>query len=167
MIRWPLVVALGLVACAKASDEGEAKQWAKDPPKKVEIPASLSIDVVIDGANAPAITGDLLRTTKPDFADEERTAWRIPTLVAAAAPAGSTVEAVGTQGISVKFARPMVDGLEPVLFLTRRGEVNVEAVDPKDPFPHYHGKGGRLHRVGDSLPHVEKVVRLEITHPKS
>jgi len=67
----------------------------------------------------------------------------------------------------VKFARPMVDGLEPVLFLTRRGEVNVEAVDPKDPFPHYHGKGGRLHRVGDSLPHVEKVVRLEITHPKS
>lgn len=167
MCRWVVVVAFGLAACSKASDEGEAKQWAKDPPKKVEIPANLAIDVVVDGAAGPAITGDVLRATRPDFADEERTAWRVPTLIAAAGPAGSTVEAIGTQGISVKFARPMADGLEPVLFLTRRGEVNVAAVDPKDPFPHYHGKGGRLHRVGDSLPHVEKVVRLEITHPKS
>lgn len=164
MGRWLLVFAFA--ACSKASDEGAAKQWAKEPPKKVEIPAGLSIGVVIDGAGKAAITGDVLRTTKPDFVDEERAAWRIPTLVADAGEPGSTVEAVGQAGISVKFARPMAEGLEPVLFLTRRGEVNVEAVDPKDPFPHYHGKGGRLHRVGDSLPHVEKVVRLEITRSK-
>jgi len=64
----------------------------------------------------------------------------------------------------VKFGRPTAEGLEPVLFLTRRGEVIVSALDPKQPFPRYHGQGGRLHRAGDSLPRVAPVARLAITH---
>jgi len=52
-----------------------------------------------------------------------------------------------------------------VLFLTRRGEVIVSMIDPKDPFPRYHGQGGRLQRAGDSWPRVVRVQRLEITRP--
>ena len=63
---------------------------------------------------------------EPDFADDERKAWRIPTLVAEAGPPG-IVEATSPTGVSVKFAHPTPDGLEPVLFLTRRGEVIVAA----------------------------------------
>jgi hypothetical protein len=51
-----------------------------------------------------------------------------------------------------------------VLFLTRRGEVMVAAVDPKDPFPRYHGQGGRLRRGGDPMPRVAPVARLAVTH---
>src|SRR6185295_2588616 len=98
-------------------------------------------------------TSATLEGTKADFADPEHRAWRIPTLIAEATP-GSTVEAASPSGVAVKFAQPTPEGLEPVLFLTRRGEVIVAAVDPKDPFPRYHGQGGRLHRAGDSLPRV-------------
>ena len=44
-------------------------------------------------------------------------------------------------------------------------EVIVSAIDPKDPFPRYHGQGGRLHRAGDSMPRVVPVAKLAITHP--
>ena len=38
------------------------------------------------------------------------------------------------------------------------------ALDPKDPFPKFHGQGGRLHRAGDSMPRVSPVAKLAITH---
>jgi hypothetical protein len=149
-------------ACSKASTEGEAKQWAEPPPTKdVPIPQDLEITVVVDGAAASAITAATLRGARPDFADEERKAWRIATLIAGAGPAGS-VEASSPTGVSVKFQHPTADGLEPVLYLTRRGDIIVAALDPKEPFPRYHGQGGRLHRAGDSLPRVAPVAKLEI-----
>jgi hypothetical protein len=166
MRRSLVVVALLAAGCSRASDEGEAKQWASQPPPKdVNVPANLSIELVVDGVGKSAITTATLSAIKPDFADSERKAWLIPTLVGAAAPVGSVVEAVAPTGVSVKFVHPTADGLEPVLFLTRRGEVIVSAIDPKEPFPRYHGQGGRLHRAGDSLPRVAPVARLEITHP--
>ena len=77
---------------------------------------------------------------------------------------GTVVEAAGPTGVAVKFAEPTPEGLEPVLFLTRRGELIVAALDPKDPVPKFHGQGGRLHRAGDSLPRVSPVAKLAITH---
>ena len=166
MRRW--LATLGLVvACSRAGDEGEAKQWATPPPgKDIPIPASLQIAVTIDGVAAPAITSDSLRRARPDFADDEHKAWLIPTLVPAASPAGSSIEAVSGAGVSVKFAHPTAEGLEPVLFLTRRGDVIVSALDPKDPFPRYHGQGGRLRRAGDPMPRVSAVARIEVTHTR-
>ena len=165
MARW-LLVALVLAAapaCSKASKEAETKQWPdKPPPKDMPPPADLKITIKVNGAEAGAITADTLKK-KPDFEDAERSAWLISTLVPEAAPNGTTVEAVSPAGVSLKMQRPGPTGLEPVLFLTRRGEVIVSAIDPKDPFPRYHGQGGRLHRAGDSLPHVGPVARLEIT----
>jgi len=160
MARWLLVFAL--VACSKASDQSERLQ-REAPELAVQVPAGVSIDVTVDGAAKPAITTDSLKATKPDFADPERRAWRITTLVPAAT-AGTVVEAAGPTGVAVKLANPTPEGLEPVLFLTRRGEVIVAALDPKDPFPKFHGQGGRLHRAGDSMPRVSAVAKLAITH---
>lgn len=162
MRGWFFVLLLG-VACSKASTEAETKQWPDhEPARDVPIPASLSIAVTVDGATKSPITADTLHGAKPDFVDTERKAWRIATLVAEAIPAGA-VEASSPTGVSVKFKHPNPEGLEPVLYLTRRGDVIVSAIDPKDPFPRWHGEGGRLHRAGDSLPRVAPVAKLEIT----
>jgi hypothetical protein len=163
MIR-RLLIALALCACSRASDEGGAKKWQEaPPPQEIAIPAGLSIAVQVDGADKPPITTDVLRATKPDFSDEDHRAWKVPTLIAEAAAAGSTVEAASPSGVAVKFGRPTTDGLEPVLFLTRRGEVIVAALDPRDPFPKYHGQGSRLRRPGDTTPRVAPVTKLAIT----
>jgi hypothetical protein len=163
MARLFLIV-LALVACSKASNEGDKKQWQESPPpKEVSVPAGLSIGVEVDGAGRPPITSEILQRTKPDFSDPEHRAWRIPTLVADASRAGTVVEASAPSGVAVKFAHPTPDGLEPVLFLTRRGEVIVAALDPKQPFPRYHGQGSRLRRPGDSMPRVAPVTKLAIT----
>ena len=156
-----------MLGCSRASEEGGVKQWATPPPARdIPIPASLNIGITVDGNAKPSITGQHLRGAKPDFADDDHKAWLIPTLVPEARPAGSSVEAVSGVGVSVKFARPAADGREPVLFLTRRGDVIVSALDPKDPFPRYHGQGGRLRRAGDSTPRVSAVARIEITHTR-
>jgi hypothetical protein len=160
MARWLLVFAL--VACSKASEQSDRLQ-RQAPDLMVSVPSGLSIDVTVDGAAKPPITTATLEAAKPDFADSERRAWRVTTLVPEAQP-GTVVEAAGPTGVAVKLTQPTPDGLEPVLFLTRRGEVIVAALDPKDPFPKFHGQGGRLHRAGDSMPRVSPVARLSITH---
>ncbi|MBL9017932.1 MAG: hypothetical protein JNL83_27345 [Myxococcales bacterium] len=169
MVRMLLVAALAVAgaACSKASNEAETKQWPdKPPPKDMPPPADLAIGVLVDGTPSTTITAQMLNTTKPDFADAERTAWLIATLVPEARPPGTIIEAVSPAGMSLKQQRPLPTGLEPVLFLTRRGEIIVSTIDPKDPFPRFHGQGGRLHRAGDSFPQVRPVARLEITTAK-
>jgi hypothetical protein len=165
MSRWLLIALAVMPACSKASQEAEKKQWQEaPPPKEVAVPSGLSIAVDVDGAPKAAITSGTLSATKPDFRDDDHRAWRIPTLVADAASQGTIVEASSPTGFSVKFSQPTPDGLEPVLFLTRRGEVIVAAIDPKEPFPRYHGQGSRLRRPGDSMPRVAPVMKLSITH---
>jgi len=164
MARWLVLAAL--VACSKTSDPTETKQWQSDPPPpKIEVPRGVSIPVTIDGQGRAPITSDTLDTVKPDFVDVEHRVWLIPTLVPEAAAPGSSTEASSPSGMSVLLGHPMPDGFEPALFLSRRGELKVGAVDPKDPFPKWHGQGGRLHRAGDSLPHVGPVAQLKITLP--
>jgi len=154
-------------ACSKASPEADKKLIQESPPpNEVSVPAGLSISVEFNGAARAPITSDTLKATKPDYADDEHRAWRIPTLVADAAVNGTTIEASSSSGVAVKFAHPTPDGLEPVLFLTRRGEVMVAALDPKDPFPKYHGQGSRLKRPGDSMPRVAPVTKLAIASAK-
>ncbi len=158
-----LLIVLALAACSKASNEGDKKQWQESPPpKELAVPAGLSIGVEVEGVARAPITSEILQRTKPDFSSPEHRAWRIPTLVPDAAPTGTIVEASAPSGVAVKFTHPSPEGLEPVLFLTRRGEVIVAALDPKDPFPRYHGQGSRLRRPGDSMPRVAPVTKLAI-----
>ena len=148
---------LAVLAEVRALREAGFAAWATmDAGPHVKVLTS------IEEADQVAAT---LRGVRPDYADEERKAWKIPSLVGEAAPPG-IVEASSPAGVSVRFLHPTPDGLEPVLFLTRRGEVIMAALDPKDPFPRYHGQGGRLRRAGDQLPRVAPVSKLDITRTR-
>lgn len=157
------LLALAVVAgCGRAEDSSTAKRSPRPPaPPRVEIPADLRIPVTIDGAPSTAVDAALLGQLPPDFVDEERRAWRLRRLVPALASPSAAVEAVGKAGVGVRYGAGD-HGLEPVLMLTRRGDVVVAAVDPAKPFPDYHGQGGRLGRPGDPMPHVGKIVELRV-----
>ncbi|HVV84705.1 MAG TPA: hypothetical protein VHE35_16685 [Kofleriaceae bacterium] len=156
----------GAAGCGRAEDSSGAKRTPRPPaPPRVDLPADLRIAVTIDGVPAQAVDAGLLGQLAPDFVDTERRAWRVRRLVPALGGPGAAVEAVGGNGISVRFEATSGEGLEPVLFLTRRGEVVVAMVDPAKPFPEFHGQGGRLGRPGDPLPHVGRVTELRVvTH---
>src|SRR5258708_31586555 len=102
MRSWALVVVV--VACGRASDDRDKLQ-DQPPPKQVDVPSGLAIAVDVDGAARPPITSDQLRTTKPDFADAERRAWLVTTLVADASAPRTTIEATAPSAVSIKFAR--------------------------------------------------------------
>jgi hypothetical protein len=151
--------------CSKTSDSTDAKRSPKPPPaEELSIPAALHVDVEIDGAPAPAIDAAKLGATKPDFSDDEHRAWRVVTLVGpAAARPGVVVTAMAAQGLSLEM-RPGAAPADPVpvLSLNRRGELHVGLVTPDDPFPGFHGKGGRLNRPGDPLPHLAGLTKLRV-----
>lgn len=162
-----LAIAVLLIACSRGRDETGSKQWQEQaPPRKVSVPANLVIAVDVDGAAQPPITSAQLQSTKPDFTDDEHQVWLIHKLVADVTP-GSVVEATSPSGTSIKLAHPTAEGMEPGLFLTRRGELLVSVIDPRDPFPRWHGQGGRLHRAGDPQPKIPVAkVSITTTRPK-
>ena len=155
---------LAAAACSRASDESQNKRApTPPPPSTVDIPRGLSIPLTVDGAPAPPIDAARLGALAPDFADEDRRAWRLTALVPALDQPGRAIEADGAPGMSIRLDRPGPDApMVPVLFLTRRGDVVVTLLDPADPFPRYHGQGGRLRRPGDSQPHVSPVTALRV-----
>lgn len=160
----PALMAVSLLAaCSRAGDEEAARRAPiAPPPQAIEIPPGLSIPVEVAGEPAPAITRDTLSAVDPDFADEERRAWRIARILPAFTP-GAVLEAVGRDGVSITMKRPQTDDEpQPVLFFTRRGEVVATQVRPEDPFPKFHGQGGRLRRPGDLTPRVSPVVMLRV-----
>src|SRR3954469_22658841 len=82
-----LVFALAVVGggCQKASDATQAKRMPQPPPARdISVPDGLRIEVVVAGKDAPAIDAARLRATPPDFADSERRAWKLTTLLGAA-----------------------------------------------------------------------------------
>jgi hypothetical protein len=165
-----LAVALAVAACgcSKSSEVTDAKRSPKPPPAEtVTIPAALHVDVEIDGAPAPAIDAARLTATKPDFSDEEHRAWRVATLLGATATRpGVVVTALGDKGLSLEMRPGSAPGEPaPALSLNRRGEVVAGLVAPDDPFPDFHGKGGRLNRPGDPLPRMSGPTKLRVFVP--
>ncbi len=163
-----LVVALGLVVaggCSRAENESGGKRVpVVPPPADVTIPGDLRINVTVDGAPHAPLDAKALAGRPPDFQDEDRRAWKLTGLLPEMDRVGASVEARGKSGIGVRLDRPSTPGaLEPVLFLTRRGEMVATMVDPAQPFPDYHGQGGRLKRPGDTMPHVSPVLELAVT----
>ncbi len=158
-----IAAALLLAACSRAGEEESGKRAPiAPPPAVIEIPAGLSIPVEVDGAPAEAITRATLSGLEPDFADEERRAWRLARVLPAFTGA-AVLEAVGRDGVSITMQRPAtLDEPQPVLFFTRRGEVVATQVRPEDPFPQFHGQGGRLRRPGDLTPRISPVVKLRV-----
>jgi hypothetical protein len=171
-MRWRAIPTLALVSlgllspgCQRASDEGDTKRVPRPPPPETEsVPAALKVEVTIDGATAPAIDAARLQALPPDFSDQDRRAWKLGTLLGAPAlRPGAVVAAAAREGPEVLLRQAAGDA-EPqaVLMVSRRGDVVATMLDPKAPFPEYHGRGGRLGRAGDSLPRVVDVVRLRV-----
>ena len=155
---------LAIAACSRASEESDVKRTpSPPPPQEVRLPADLHIAVTVDGADAPAITADALAHAKPDFEDTVRRAWKLTTLLPAFARDGAVIEARGQGGVSLEIDRPASPSApQPVLFLTRRGDVELTVVDPAKPFPDFHGMGGRLRRPGDATPRLAPVVAIAV-----
>lgn len=162
----PLSACLAAVlGCSNAAEESEAKRSpVAPPPPEIEIPEGLSIPVDVDGAPAQPITAATLEALEPDFLDEDRRAWRLTRLLGDSfAHPEAMVEAVGPEKVSITMRWPASDDEpQPVLFLTRRGDVVAAVVDPERPFPGYHGQGGRLKRPGDPRPRLAPVKRLRV-----
>jgi hypothetical protein len=160
-----VAVVVAFAACSKAGDEQASSKRSPipPPPPDMAVPAELSIPVVVDGQPAAPVTAAQLTEVKPDFVDQDRRAWRLTNLIGAFDQAGATLEAVGREGVAVSVTRPPTPGdLQPVLFLTRRGDVVVTVVSPEQPFPEFHGQGGRLRRPGDTTPRVSPVLELRV-----
>ena len=160
-----------LVACAACGKSEPAKQGMNEgkrmpapPPTKREIPADLKITVTVDGEDKPPITHDVLVATPPDWSDkDQRKAWRVARLVGVEETVERSFAITGTtNNITVEFpARSTQNALVPALSLSQRGTMVVEFVDPADPFPRFHGEGGRLGRSPEAEPRVSGVTRIE------
>jgi hypothetical protein len=158
------IVALALLGgCQKGTDAGEGKRLPKPPPPpQADTAVEVRIPVDVPGGPARIIDGARLRAVPPDFSDGERRAWRLGTLLGGGLPAGAALTVTNDRGMSVTMPLAAQDGLEPVLTVTKRGEVMAARVDPKSPFPPYHGQGGRLHRPGDPEPRINAVRSMRV-----
>ncbi|MCP4447915.1 MAG: hypothetical protein GY811_21645 [Myxococcales bacterium] len=162
--------AMGLgsaVGCSKPGEDSEAKRTPiPEPAPGASVPSSWSVPVKAAGAKVRNLDAATLNATKPDFADDERKAWRLDRLLSDSEfPLGALVEAIGVDGVGISIRRQ--DGEDapvPVIVLTRRGELVAAAVSAKEPFPNYHGQGGRLKRPGDPFPRlISPLARLRIS----
>ncbi len=163
-VKRTLLLLVWVAACSRAENEaGTKRSPVPPPPTDVGVPSDLRIPVTVDGAAREPISAASLSARQPDYQDEDRRAWRLVGLVPELARDGASVEARGKQGVTVRMdIPPGTSGPQPVLFLTRRGEVIATLVDPAEPFPGYHGQGGRLRRPGDTMPHVSPVLELAV-----
>jgi hypothetical protein len=158
------LVLLFAIACGKSEPSNEGKRMPAPPPSKREIPADLTITVTVDGEERPPITSATLTATPPDWTDkEQRKAWRVSRLVGVEETTDRSFAVTGTtNNITVEFpAKSTANSLVLALALSQRGTMVVELVDPADPFPRFHGEGGRLGRSPESEPRVAGVTRID------
>lgn len=161
-----LIVALAGGGCQKASDATQAKRMPQPPPaREISVPDGLRIEVVVGGKDAPPIDATRLRATPPDFADSERRAWKLSTLLGGAiATPGAEFVVSGAPSAGLVLTQPSAStDAQPALMLNRRGDLVATMLAPNAPFPPFHGAGGRLGRPGDTTPHVPGVVRIVVT----
>jgi hypothetical protein len=129
------------------------------------LPKDFKVPVESGGEIVYTITSAALQELKPDFQDDERQAWRLDTLLSEDVfPAGAVLEAAGSDGVGIAMHRPeSAEDPLPVIVLTRRSEIVAAIVKASNPFPDYHGQGGRLHRPGDPMPRLlTPLVKLRI-----
>lgn len=172
MTRWSLAAvtfALAAFSCQRASEEGDTKRVPRPPPSALPgeaaaVPAHLRVEVSVDGAATAAIDAARLEERPADFADAERRAWKLaPLLGDAAARPGAVMAVSAKDGPEVLLRTPAnAEEPQPVLLVSRRGEIVATMLDPAAPFPEYHGRGGRLGRAGDPLPRVSGVTRVRV-----
>lgn len=160
-----IVFGVALAACQEGSDLADAKRTPKPPPPETTPLPEVSIAVEIDGKPASPIDAARLATVTPDFEEEDRRMWKLSTLLGDAAGPGALVAVSGREGPEVVLRVPAkADEPQPALLASRRGEVVATMVSPQEPFPGYHGRGGRLGRSGDPVPRIVGVRHIRVSH---
>jgi hypothetical protein len=133
----------------------------KLPPPAQSAVALAPIPVAVEGGTDTVVDGALLERVAPDYSSEDRRAWRFTTLLGGVVQPGTVVAVTGERGIVLELPEPTPEA-EPVLVVSRRGDVIAAVIEPKDPFPQYHGRGGRLGRRGDPLPRIDGVTKITV-----
>ncbi len=156
-----------VTGCSKPGEDSEAKRTPiPEPAPNVAIPSNWSVPLEVGKAEVRVLNAATLSALKPDFADEERKAWRLDKLLSDSEfPLGALIEAVGADGVGIAMRRQETpDAPVPAIVLTRRGDIVAAAIKASDPFPNYHGQGGRLKRPGDPLPRlISPLARLRVS----
>lgn len=102
----------------------------------------------------------------PDFVAEERRAWKLSTLFGSGfAGRTSVLEAHAAEGRPAVFGDALTASPQGIWVLrtNRKGVAVLAQVDPADPFPAFHGRGGNRGRPGDAEgERVHEVVRLRL-----
>ncbi|MEO7113603.1 MAG: hypothetical protein ABI183_24405 [Polyangiaceae bacterium] len=158
-----LCVAAVLLSCTKASESTDAKRTPKPPPNptNAETNPALTIAIEIDGAPSAALDSTKLNATEPDFKNEDHRAWKLTSLLPNTNRPGVVFAVTGDQDISVVLRSPRAPS-DPIpgVMLNRRGELFANMIDPADPFPAFHGQGGRLARPGDPSTRIANVKKI-------
>jgi len=156
---------VSILACSNTDASSARRSPVAPPPLEVEIPKNLIIPVDIDGVRVEPISYEKLKEINPHYQDSDRSAWRLTEVLGEAFQRrGGVVEAMGLSGVGIRMRTQTSDkSAQPVLFLTRRGDIIATSIDPADPFPQFHGRGGRLRRPGDPHPRISPVTRLRVT----
>lgn len=150
----PVIVMAVTVAVVSCKGGGGG---ASSRPTRIEVDIAGSVHVIDDAA---------LRATEPDHRDQDRRAWRVEALLGGKAmPVPATLEAWGTDGQVARFEGGLRDarGREAVLARNRRGEIVLAYVAPGDPFPAFHGGGGKRGKPPHDAVIVRGVSRLRLT----
>jgi hypothetical protein len=159
MTRW-LFLGLVVLGC-DTGEANESRRIPKLPPQAQSAVALAPIPVSVEGGTDTVVDTALLEKVPPDYSSEDRRAWRFSTLLGGVVGTGTVVAVTGARGIVLELPEPTPEA-EPVLVVSRRGEVIAAVIEPKDPFPQYHGRGGRLGRRGDPLPRVDGVTKITV-----
>ncbi len=164
--RTVLVVTLAVAlagGCSKDKPNAGRRLPRLAPPPSPVVAADLRIEVQRDGKTLPPIDAARLRSTPPDLTDGIRRAWSLRHLLGGALEGVKEVEVAGDRGATVRFVLPPKGtGLEPALWLSRRGDVVAVLLDPAHPFSAYHGEGGQLGRPNDPNPRLRGVRRIRL-----
>jgi len=154
---------LALGACDPKANEGR-RLPKTPPPPSAPVDKALAITVTVDGVPAPPIDAAFLERTPATYADEGKRAWRLDTLFGSkGARNGVSYTVVGDGGLELVLRPPRsLAEAVPVIAANLRGEVVVAMVSPGEPFPAYHGQGGRLGRRGDPLPRIGNVTSIAV-----
>lgn len=153
---------LGLQPACRGSTPNEERKLPQLNPGPFQIPVALRIPVIVDGVSQNAIDAAKLQARPPDYRDDEHHAWRLDRLLAAEIRTEKArVSGIQSTGAAIVVQLP-AERPVPVLVVNRRGQVLLTLVDPSDPFPRFHGQGGRLARPGQQ--NLQAVIeRIEIT----
>ena len=165
MNRWLLGLSTALLLNCDAGEPNEARRMPKPPPPEQGTQTQIgSVAVSVDGELQAAINGATLDALPADYTSDDRRAWRFSTLLGERTrEPGRVIAVTGEKGLVLELPMPSAaDAAEPVLVVSRRGDVMAAMVEPGEPFPAYHGRGGRLGRRGDPLPRIAGVTKIEL-----